>query len=134
MGYTISGGGAYDQNAINNNLVNPYDILHTIVANPGVAPQPAFDQTTSGRYVITKAAIATIVLAAPVAGRDDGLSLQFLSNTAFAHVINFGGSLQDGAGHANSLTFPAQAGSMIELVAFNGKWNLVSATGAVVGA
>lgn len=134
MGFNVSGGGAYDQNAINGNLQNAYDIAHQILANPGVAPQAPFDQTTPGRYVITKGAIAAINLVAPVAGRDDGLSLQFLSNTAFAHVINFAGSLQDGAGHVNSETFPAQPGATIELVAFNGKWNLVSTTGAFVPA
>jgi hypothetical protein len=134
MGYNVSGGGAFDQNAINNNLVNAYDVQHTIVANPGVSPQPVFDQTTSGRYVITKGSIATITLAAPTAGREDGLALQFLSSTAFAHVVNFGGSLQDGGGHTNSMTFPAQPGAILELVAFNGKWNVVSTTGTFVPA
>ena len=134
MGFNIPGGGAFDDNAIKANLVNAYDIPHTILANPGTSPQAAFDQTTPGRYVITKGSIATITLAAPVAGRDDGLSLQFLSNTAFAHVINFGGSLQDGGGHTNSMTFPAQPGAMIEIVAFGGKWNLVSTTGTFVAA
>lgn len=129
MGFNVSGGGAYDQNAINSNLVNAYDIPHQILANPGTSPQAPFDQTTPGRYVITKGAIATITLAAPVAGRDDGLTLQFLSNTAFAHVVNFGGSLQDGGGHTNSMTFPAQPGALLELVAFGGKWNVVSTSG-----
>lgn len=129
MSFYVSQGGAYDQVAILNNLQNPYDAAHQIVANPGTAPQPAFDQTTPGRYIITKATAATIALVAPVAGRDDGMSLQFVSNTTAAHQVTFSGSLQDGAGHTNSMTFPAQPGATLEIVAFNGKWNVISTNG-----
>jgi hypothetical protein len=129
MSFYVSSGGAYDQNQIFVNLVNAYDSAHQIAANPGTSPQPAFDQTTPGRYVITKTSACVIALVAPTAGRDDGLTLQFLSNTAFAHQVTFSGSLQDGAGHTNQCQFPAQAGAMLELVAFNGKWNVVSQQG-----
>lgn len=130
MSFYVSQGGAYDQVAILNNLQNAFDSSHQIVANPGTAPQPAFDQTTPGRYIITKTgAAAVIALVAPVAGRDDDMSLQFMSATAFAHQVTFSGSLQDGAGHTNSMTFPAQPGATLEIVAFNGKWNVISTSG-----
>ena len=124
------GGGAFDQNAINESLVNALDVTHQIVANPGTSPQPPFDATTSGRYVITKGSACVIVLPAPVSGRDDGLSLEFISSPAFAHQIQSTGNLQDGAGHANQLQFPAQPGSAVDLVAFGGKWNVVATNGA----
>lgn len=129
MAFTLESGGAYSQMAQFSNLVNPYDVNHVIALNPGTSPQPAFDATTPGRYVITKGSACVIVLPAPVAGRDDGLSLQFLSTTAFAHQIQSTGNFQDGAGHANQLQFPAQAGALVELVAYGGKWNVVSQSG-----
>jgi len=129
MPTNIPTGGVYDQNAILTALCNAYDVAHQIQANPGVSPQPNFDSTSSGRYVITKGSAAVVTLGAPVAGRDDGLSLSFLSSTAFAHQIVSTGNLQDGAGHSNQLQFPAQAGACVDLIAYNGKWNVVSSNG-----
>lgn len=131
MSFYVSQGGAVDQNLLLQNFNNPFDVFHQIVANPGTSPQPAFDPTTPGRYMITKTGAAcVIVLPAPVAGRDDGLTMQFVSNTAFAHQIQSSGNFQDGGGHANQLQFPAQAGAVVELVAFGGKWNVISQQGA----
>ena len=82
----------------------------------------AIDPHTANRYMITKAGVAAMTLAAPTAGADDGLVLEILSSTAFAHTVTATGLFVDGAGHVNVATFPAAGGGAIDLVAFNGKW------------
>ncbi len=82
----------------------------------------AIDPHTAGRYVITKGSIAAFTLAAPTAGADDGLQIEIISSTAFAHVLTATGLLVDGAGHVNTATFPAAGGGCVDLVAYNGKW------------
>jgi hypothetical protein len=87
-----------------------------------LAASGAIDPHTAARYIITKAGLAAMTLAAPTAGADDGLAIEILSSTAFAHTITATGLLIDGAGHVNTATFPAAGGGTLDLMAFNGKW------------
>jgi hypothetical protein len=89
-----------------------------------VGASQAIDPHTANRYMITKGSIAALTLAAPTAGADDGLAIEILSSTAFAHTVTATGLLVDGAGHVNSATFPTTTGGggALDLVAFNGKW------------
>lgn len=82
----------------------------------------AIDPHTANRYVITKKSASALTLAAPTAGADDGLNIQIISATAFAHVLTATGLLVDGAGHANTATFPAAGGGAVDLTAYQGKW------------
>ena len=86
----------------------------------------AIDPHTANRYMITKAGVAALTLAAPTAGADDGLSIQILSSTANAHTLTATGLFEDGAGHVNAATWAANIGGCIELVAYNGKWYVVT--------
>ena len=126
----VSAGGAADSflaDAVNR---QPDGSLLTLtgtadVLNPHVAQA----------YVITNASAADLTtLAAPTAGDptvggDDGKILRVFSTTAFAHRVTCTGLLQNGAGNANSVTFPAQAGAVVELMAFNGKWIVLNVGG-----
>lgn len=119
--------GAYVQDEQNALLGNQLDAAHQLAASG------AIDPTTPGRYVITKAGVAAMTLAAPVAGRDDGLEIYIGSTTANAHTVTCpAGTFQAGVAANTVATFPAQAGAGIKLMAFNGKWVVRSIVGAVV--
>ncbi len=92
-----------------------------------------------GTYIITKAGVAALTLAAPTAGApifnaqgvntgggQDGTLIVVTSSTANAHTITATGLLQTGSANVNVATFAAQAGASIELMAYNGKWYVLS--------
>lgn len=85
----------------------------------------AVDPHTSNRYVITKAGVAALTLAAPTVGADDGLEIDFLSTTANAHTLTSTGNFVDGAAHVNLATWSANAGGCIKIRAYQGKWYVV---------
>lgn len=92
-------------------------------ASGAVSPhQPAW-------YVITDAGVAALTLAAPTATVDDGVILVFTSNTAEAHTITATGLLQTGTASVNVATFAAEAGASLTLMAYQGKWNVISSNG-----
>jgi hypothetical protein len=76
-----------------------------------------------GDFVITKAGVAAMTLAAPSAAQN-GLTLTVTSNTANAHTITATGLLNDGVigGAKTTATFAAFAGASITLRAYEGKW------------
>lgn len=75
------------------------------------------------RYVITKAGVAALTLAAPSAPQA-GTTIEIINGTANAHVITATGLLDDGVtgGSKNTATFAAFVGANITLVAYNLKW------------
>lgn len=78
---------------------------------------------------INKPSAAALILPAPPAG-DNGLTVVFTSNTAFAHVITVSpaASFQDGTSSSpkTTITFAAFKGASVELTAENGFWNVMS--------
>jgi hypothetical protein len=109
--------GVLSQDAINKLLGGPLNLI---------GASGAIDSHTAGRYMITKAGVAAMTLAAPTAGADDGLCIEILSSSAYAHSITMTGLMVDGAGHVNSATFPAAGGGALDLVAYNGKWYVIN--------
>lgn len=109
--------GVLSNDAISKLLGGPLNVL---------GASGAVDPHTASRYIITKAGIAALTLAAPTAGADDGMSLQFISTTADAHTLTATGLFVDGAGHQNVATWSANAGGVLELVAYNGLWYVVT--------
>lgn len=97
--------------------------LQAISASGAVAPRVA------ANYVITKAGVAALTLAAPTSGTDDGLQIVITSGTAFAHTLTATGLLNTGSASVNVATFAAFAGAGLTLVAYAGKWNVLSSTG-----
>lgn len=90
------------------------------------AGSPALAPSVPSTYVVTKGSIAAMTLAAPVVTVDDGKEITVTSNTAFAHSITATGLLQTGTSSVNSITFPALAGASVTLMAYQGKWNVIS--------
>lgn len=100
-----------------------YDALIPIAASGAVDPH------VSARYVITKAGIAALTLAAPTVGIDDGLTIVITSGTAYAHTLTATGLLNTGSVDVNEATFAAYAGAGLTLIAYDGKWNVQSSIG-----
>jgi hypothetical protein len=94
-----------------------------ILAGDGAIPIQANDKS----YVVTKGSAAALTLAAPTAGTHDGAKITVTSNTAFAHVITTVGLLQAGTAAVNTATFAAQKGASVTLMAYQGKWCVISA-------
>ncbi len=87
-----------------------------------IAASGAIDPHTAAHYLITKAGVAALTLAAPTAGTDDGKVIKFTSATANQHTVTATGLFLDGAGHVNVGTFPTTAGASFELTAYSAKW------------
>lgn len=97
--------------------------------NVVISASGAIDPHAAQKYVITKAGVAAMTLAAPTAGTDDGLRIQIASETAYAHTVTATGLFQDGSGNVNEATFAAHAGALLELEAYNGKWQIKAELG-----
>lgn len=94
-----------------------------VTASGAIPVRPGFD------YVITKAGVAAMTLAAPTAGTDDGTTHTISSASAFAHTITATGLFQTGTASVNTVTFPAFAGGCVTVKAYNGKWLIESGNG-----
>jgi uncharacterized 2Fe-2S/4Fe-4S cluster protein (DUF4445 family) len=97
--------------------------LIAVSASGAIAPR------VQANYVITKAGVAALTLAAPTATTDDGLTITITSGTANAHTLTATGLLNTGSASVNVATFAAFAGAGLTLVAYQGKWNVVASTG-----
>lgn len=75
----------------------------------------------------------TASIAAPTSGAGfDGNPIQFTSDSPFSHTITFVGGILDSGSIANStLTFNAFKGASALIMAFNGRWKLLSSVGVV---
>ncbi len=117
--------GSFGQDAVDSLLAGAF--------NP-ISASGAIDPHTPARYVITKSsAAAALTLAAPTAGADDGVLLEFISTTAEAHTITTpaAGDIRDGntSNHDTVLTMNANIGASCILEAYNGVWYVISEIG-----
>lgn len=94
-----------------------------ITADGAIAVRP------SANYIITKAGVAALTLAAPAAGTDDGVTITVTSATANAHTITATNLLNTGAAANDVATFAAFAGAGLTLQAYNGTWNVLQQVG-----
>lgn len=83
---------------------------------------------SSGNYVITKAGVAAMTLAAPTAGVQDGMIIVLISDTAYAHTLTATSLLENGASGSpyTTATFGAYIGANITLRAYNGTWVVIA--------
>lgn len=109
--------GVFSPDAVNKLLAGDFNPL---AASGPVNPHQA------GKYVITKAGVAALTLAAPTAGLEDGLLIEIISTTANAHTLTATGLFRDGSASVNLATFANQIGASIVLQAYQGKWYVSS--------
>ena len=114
------GRGSFTQHDVNALLAGDWQV-HSL------ASQTKIQGSIPGRRLLTFAGALAITLSAPVKGSDDGKRISVLSTTAFAHTITCTGHLIDGNGHSNVMTFAAQPGAGIVLVAYQGNWYVENA-------
>lgn len=86
----------------------------------------------ANKYVVTKAGVALLTLAAPTATVDDGLIITISNTTANAHTLTATGLFQTGTATVNLATFAAFAGATITLMAYNAKWIVMSVNAVVL--
>lgn len=116
--------GAFTDQAAASLLAGPFV---AIGASGAVAPH------LPGRYIITKAGVAALTLAAPIAGLEDGILIEITSSTAFAHTLTATGLLRNGTANVNLATFAAFDGASLLLCGYNGKWYVQAAQGVTIG-
>lgn len=104
--------------------LSPANVLITLAGATDAIPPHG-----TASYVVNKAGVDAMTLAAPTATTDDGKVILVTSNTANAHTITATGLLQTGTASVNVATFAAQKGAGVQLIAYQGKWNVVSSVG-----
>jgi hypothetical protein len=121
-----------------NQIVNAINTVGAIEGTPGsfntvpLSVNGAIGPNASAAYVITKAGVLADTLAAPTVTTSDGVTIVVTSNTANAHTITATGLFQTGTATVNLATFAAFAGASITLMAYQGKWNVISLNAVVL--
>lgn len=89
----------------------------------------------SGTVFLTATGAATVTLAAPTAGTDDGCRLMIESTTAQAHTVtNTSPGFNNGSTASDVATFGTAIANGFEVVAYNGVWwTLNTAKGVTLG-
>ena len=82
----------------------------------------------AGMVVITKAGVAALTLADPIADTDDGAVLVIDSHTANAHTLTLASGLRGAGAGADVGTFGAAIGNGVVLYAYQGAWYPVPGT------
>lgn len=104
----------------------------TAGANADSIPAPngnpiLYQNVRGGNFVIASTGVNAIILAAPIAGVDDNITVQFQDVGGHAHTITSTGNLLTGsAGKTGVVTFPGTAGASIMFRAYNGKWCVIN--------
>jgi len=81
----------------------------------------------TGIVMLTKAGVAAMTLAAPVAGTDDGKVLTIVAATANAHTVTQATPGFNNAGASGDVaTFGGAIGDSMQIVAYNGRWHVIS--------
>ncbi len=105
-------------------LTGPQTLSTTAITANG-----AIDPHTSANYVITKAGVAAMTLAAPTATTDDGLVITIVSDTTNAHTVTATGLYGSGSAAVNLATFAAFLGAGMRLMAYQAKWLVMDSVG-----
>lgn len=115
-----------------------------LIAASGAIPVTPTTGPVGGSFVITKAGIAVLTLAAPKAGAQnwqniggflknnggqDGTILVITSSTLYAHTLTAAGLLGTGTANVNEATFAVYAGAGLVLLAYGGLWLVLASTG-----
>lgn len=98
-----------------------------------VSANGAVDPRTPGIVFITKGTAATITLAAPTAGADDGKEITFISTTAAAHTVtNTTPGFNNAGASGDVATFGGAIGDGFRIIAYQGVWYISSVTNVTV--
>lgn len=121
-----SAGGTYDGGA-QQDLIDGDSLQGPIVLLSGTTD--VINPQAPGNYIVKTGSANAMTLAAPRAGLDDNLSINVWSDTLFAHTITAATLFANGTALKTTATFTAFRGAGLTLRAFNGVWQVVSASG-----
>ena len=134
---TIQQEGCFDatvRTQVNSNLSNM--VAGTIASNETQqltllsGSSDAIPNTVPGGYIVTTAGVDAMTLAAPPTS-SNGAEIYVISNTANAHTITATGLFMTGgaASPYTTATFAAKTGASLSLMAYGGKWAVMSSPG-----
>lgn len=104
-----------------------------VVRNLVVASGNGAIDVQGSTVFITKGSAAALTLAAPTSGSHDGMTIDIVSTTAYAHTVTNSSPGFNGAGASGDVaTFGAAAGNSMTVVAYGGKWYVVNLTGVTL--
>jgi len=84
--------------------------------------------------IITKASAAALTLAAPTAGTHDGVIINIITSTAYAHTVTqTSPGFNSGSTASDVATFTAAKGNSMMIVAYNGVWYASDIHGVALG-
>lgn len=87
----------------------------------------------NGTHNITKSASAGVMtLAAPSAG-EEGIRMLITTETAQAHTVTVTAGFNGAGSGADVATFGGAIGDCMEIIAINGKWNVISLRNVTLG-
>jgi len=91
----------------------------------------------SGVAVLTKAGVGVMTLANPISGQpesggDDGKILRIMSTTAQAHTVTNPAGFNNGGAASDVATFGAAIGNNMVVLAYQGRWYVVSQVGVTL--
>ena len=87
----------------------------------------------NGTHNITKSASAGVMtLAAPSAG-EEGIRMLITTETAQAHTVTVTAGFNGAGSGADVATFGGAVGDCMEIIAINGKWNVISLRNVTLG-
>lgn len=87
----------------------------------------------SGVVAVTKGTAAALTLASPTTGTDDGKRMLIISTTAAAHTVTVTAGFNGGSTASDVATFGGAIGDNLEIVAYGGKWLVVSLRNVTLG-
>lgn len=106
-----------------------YDVAIPGITLTAATTNGAITPGTRATYIITKAGVLAMTLAAPTATTDDGKVITFISSTANAHTLTATGLLKTGVAGVNVATWTNVAGASLTLMAYQALWYVVSSNG-----
>lgn len=119
-------GGAYSQDC-QQDLIDADSLQGAITLLSGTTD--VLNPQQAGNYLVKTAGVNAMTLAAPRAGLDDNLTINVWSDTLNAHTVTATTLFANGTALKTTATFAAFRGAGMTLRAFNGVWQVISASG-----
>lgn len=121
-------GGAYTQDC-QQDLIDT-DSLH-VAPTQLTGTSDAINPHVSGNYIIATGSADAITLGVPTAGADDNLTINFWSDTLYAHTITCPSAVIAGGDQVvkAAITLKAFRGAGVCLRAWNGTWQVIWRSG-----
>jgi len=117
-------------------ISGPMNLLSGTTAGSNADSIPApngnpilYQNIRGGNFLINSSNVDAIILAAPIAGIDDNITVLFQDVGGHAHTVTSTGNLVTNSASVNTATFSGNKGANLFLRAYNAKWYVISSLG-----